>query len=78
VIGAPSAELGALVKKLQHASLIDTVADRQHVVAVRYIERLRARNQRRQIMGRAGDVVLGADAIRIGGFSDENSARLMT
>src|SRR5215813_2027390 len=51
----------ALIKEIDDAGLIDLVANRQHMVTTRYIERLRPWNERGEFMAISGDLVLRAD-----------------
>ena len=50
-----------MVKEIKHAGFEDLVADGQHVIAVRDVERAGARNQCGQFLRAAGNVVIGAD-----------------
>src|SRR5262249_8965562 len=55
------AELRPLCQEIEHGGFKTRTPDRQHVVAARYAERLRARDQRGERFGRPRDLVLATD-----------------
>ena len=61
VRGCNVAGHGRSLQEFQHACLVDAVADREHVVAVRDFEHLRAGNDLGQFMRRSGDGIARAD-----------------
>src|SRR5262249_22821902 len=63
----------APVKEIDNTSLINLVANSQHMVAARYIERRRAWNKRGQFMAISGDLIFRADGNQ---YRRENSGNI--